>query len=377
MNMKQRKPKIVFAHLLNNYTGSPLVLSHVIQALYHHGYELDLHTSEGPGFLDGTPAKKFKVWYTWSPNKYVRLCFFVFSQILMFFSLLRYWGQPVIIYANTILPFGAGLAARLMGKRTIYHVHETAFQPPAFTSLLTNVIRNCAHRLVFVSTYLKSFHNFPNIPSDVIPNALPHSFILKAGKKAVSDRKRMNVLMMCSLKKAKGIFEFIELAHRLPEMDFSLVVSQTENQVMRFLQGTPIPQNLELSFFQKNVHPYYSFADVLLNLSHPVDWPETFGMTILEGMYYGLPSIVPTVGAPLEIVREGIDGFHLDMRDLGPIVDRLKWLQDNQEAREKLGENARLRAKEFSMEAFSQQINKLIEIELLAMQASPQAQLIK
>ncbi|MEM6805339.1 MAG: glycosyl transferase family 1, partial [Bacteroidota bacterium] len=115
--------KIVIAHLYNNYTGSPKVLADVIQALNESDYQLHLHTNKGPGFLDEVLVdEKFYAWYTWHPNKYLRLINFMISQLLLFFSLLRYWGQDVIIYANTILPFGAGLAGWIMRKKVIYHV---------------------------------------------------------------------------------------------------------------------------------------------------------------------------------------------------------------------------------------------------------------
>ena len=360
------RKRIVVAHLYNNFTGSPKVLADVVNALIASGIEVDLHTNKGPGFLDGlTGINRFHAWYSWHPNKYIRLIHFTLSQVLLFFSLLRYWRKDVCIYANTILPFGAGLAGWLMGKKVIYHVHETEFQPPLFTKLLLSVVRLSAHKLIFVSKYLQEYHDFPHIPQEVVYNALPQDFMeliqeYQIEEKAEVSEEKFEVLMMCSLKKAKGIFEYIELAQKLPEIHFTLIISQEKAQIMQFLGDVSIPTNLNLEAVKKNVHPYYAKTDLLLSLSHPIEWPETFGMTLLEGMSYGIPSIVPPVGAPLELIREGKDGYHLDMRELEKIEAKIQELKDSPEIMQSLSQQASQRAKDFSIEVFQEQILRAI-----------------
>ena len=360
-NMKQ---KIVVAHLYNNFTGSPKVLSDVIAALNQAGHPVDLYTNEGPGFLDETLADwRYYVWYKWQPNKYLRLINFICSQILLFFRLLKYQNEDVTIYANTILPFGAGLAGWVMQKRVIYHVHETEFQPRIFTRFLLAIIRLSAHKLIFVSKYLQDYHHFPHIPQEVVYNALPQEFLDEVAEHETEEKKEdFEVLMMCSLKKAKGIFEYIELAEKLPDLTFTLIISQSMDQIMSFLEGKELPDNLELKPVQQNVHPFYAQADLLLSLSHPIEWPETFGMTLLEGMCYGLPSIVPTVGAPLELVQEGKEGFHMDMRELDKISAKIWDLYQDEQQRAALSNQARLRSQDFRMEIFEQEITKAVQV---------------
>lgn len=355
--------KIIVSHLYNNFTGSPKVLADVIESMKKAGHEVDLFTNKGPGFLDDTEVDhRIHAWYSWHPNKYRRLVNFITSQVLLFFSLLRYWKQDVIFYANTILPFGAGLAGWITGKKVIYHVHETEFQPKIFTKFLLAIIKLSASKLIFVSKYLQDYHNFPNIPQEVVYNALPSSFTEQvASYEQERSSEDFEVLMMCSLKKAKGIFEFIELAERLPELNFTLIISQTLDQIGQFLEGRKLPENLRLKPVQQNVHPYYAQADLLLSLSHPLEWPETFGMTLLEGMCYGLPSIVPPVGAPLELVNEGKEGYHLDMRELDKIADKIHELYKNEEEMGKMSSQAKKRALDFSIEVFDREIVQAIQ----------------
>lgn len=359
------KKKIVIAHLLNNYTGSPQVLSHSIEALNREGWDIDLYTSKGPGFLDIVPVNNwFPAWYRWHNNKYIRLIHFAISQFLLFIRLFKYWREPVVIYVNTLLPAGAALAGWLMRKQVIYHIHETVLQPPIFTKLLLAIVKLTANRLIFVSEYLQKFHHIPNIPQEVIYNAIPGSFIKKAANQLKENQRGSNgfeVLMMCSLKKAKGIFEYIQLARQLPDIQFKLVISQTQEHIDKFLNGVIIPTNLHLYPVQQDVHPFYASANLLVSLSHPIEWPETFGMTILEGMTYGLPSIVPPVGAPMEIVEEGREGFHIDMRNLNQVAEKVVDLSSNPSKWEELSKGAKDKSFQFSMGTFKGEVAKCLE----------------
>ena len=58
----------------------------------------------------------------------------------------------------------------------------------------------------------------------------------------------------------------------------------------------------------------------MLNLSIPSLWIETFGMTILEAMAYGIPSIVPNVGGPTELIIDGYNGYCIDVTNVDEIV---------------------------------------------------------
>ena len=350
---------IVAAHLLNNFTGSPQVLAHALTALEAAGKEVHLYTSEGPGFLDKLKvSKRFRHHYSWSANKYVRLFRFVSSQLLLFVRLLKYWRQPVTIYANTILPFGAALAGKLMGKRVVYHVHETAFQPAAFTHFLIGVMKFSADKIIYVSEFLRNFHQILDRDEQVIYNALAPDFVAKANAKkaAAVPKDEFEIMMACSLKKEKGIFEYLDLAERMSSLKFKLIISQTDDEIKRFLGDRKLPQNVRLLGLQSDMHPHYASADLLLNLSHPDGWVETFGMTIIEGMTYGLPAIVPPVGAPIELVESGIEGYQMDPHQVAEIADKIWLLYSDVAKREKMGKAAKSKAAQFQMEVFAKEI---------------------
>lgn len=50
-------------------------------------------------------------------------------------------------------------------------------------------------------------------------------------------------------------------------------------------------------------------------LLFPIDWPEPFGLVVIEAMAHGTPSIVWRNGAMAEIVDDGVSGFVVDTLD--------------------------------------------------------------
>ncbi len=53
---------------------------------------------------------------------------------------------------------------------------------------------------------------------------------------------------------------------------------------------------------------------------------EAFGLTVLEAMHSGIPTAATRYGGPLEIIQDGENGFLLDTRDPGSLVDGLEQL---------------------------------------------------
>jgi glycosyltransferase involved in cell wall biosynthesis len=79
---------------------------------------------------------------------------------------------------------------------------------------------------------------------------------------------------------------------------------------------------------------------------------DGMGLAVLEAMASGLPVIV-TANGPGDLVRDGIDGFVVPIRDSEAIAVRLDVLRNNPEMRLAMGQSARLRAEQFSWEMYA------------------------
>lgn len=345
------KKRIVCVHLFNDFSGSPLVLSQVLNGFVQKGFKVDLYTSKSSqeGFLSNlVGVSNYHYYYKWNKNKYITLVLFMFSQLLLMIRLLRYWNKDVTIYVNTILPFGAALAGKLMGKEVIYHVHETSINPPIFKRFVFFWASLCASKLIYVSNFLRKAEPIGSTPSFTVYNALSQSFISKV--ELLEEKVDFIVLMLCSLKEYKGVLEFLQLAKDLPHLKFELVLNSDKKSIDAFFASEQIPENLKLFPSQSNVHPFYRRASVVCNLSRPDQWVETFGMTALEGMLYRLPVIVPPVGGTIEVVEDKVNGYWIDCRNTSELRDKIDELASNRVLYDKMGEASLRVASKFSIE---------------------------
>ncbi len=362
--MSQKNRKIVFIHLLNDYSGSPLVLSNVIKGLQKKGVFCELITcDDSDGFLSGIEGVNYHFFkYRWHPNKYIRLILFLWSQLMIFFKILSFRKENVSIYINTILPFGAAIAGRLTRKKVVYHLHEVSIKPMLLKRFLRWIAEMTSSQNIYVSNYLKETEGFSKVEGITVYNALSSYFTENADQliKKAKTSTLFTVLMLCSLKGYKGVKEFVKVAEQLENIHFDLVINASSSAIETYFAGHKNPPNLSVYSNQTNVHPFYQKAHIVMNLSHPEQWIETFGMTLLEGMYYGLPCIAPPIGGPAEIIENNKDGFLIDQRNIDKIVVCIRRLQSNQTLYHSLSKNAKKKSNQFSYSNMVNQIHELL-----------------
>lgn len=66
---------------------------------------------------------------------------------------------------------------------------------------------------------------------------------------------------------------------------------------------------------------------------------ETYGNVVQEAMASGLPVVLDSLGPSSELVRNGIDGMHYTSKE--EMFDRIRYLLDHEELRERMSFNAR------------------------------------
>jgi len=331
------KKEIICFHFLNNYSGSPFILSLVIRAFIDEGHRVTLYTSKGKGFLSDNPDIKYKfLMYEWKLNKIWLSFLFILTQLQLFLSVLlnHSFKKKQIFYINTILPFGAAIAGWLLRLEIIYHVHEHYVNPNLMQKIALKVMQFTADKVIFVSNYLQKTisvkqHNI------VLTNSLSFEFINISDAylldKRETNRLYNNILMVSSLKVYKGVLIFLELARKLPEYEFCLVAGSDHKEVLNFIKAHNPPKNFIIYSAQSNLHPFYQNADILVNLTIPSYCIESFGLTILEGMAYGLPIIAPPAGGPTEIVIDGENGYLINASDMNKLISSIRNLSENPE----------------------------------------------
>jgi len=193
------KPKIVCVQIFNDYSGTPLVLSEVIQGLVNRGYVIDLYTSgkNDEGFLSKIDKiNTFHIRFKWRNKSFVKRFFLFGNQLTMAFCLFKYRRQNVVFYINTMMPYGATLIGRLLRKKVVCHLHESSIKPLKFKRFLLNIINRNASDVIYVSKYLKNKNPVIKPNSHVIHNALSPEFVHSMIEKEESEE--FTVLMLCS-----------------------------------------------------------------------------------------------------------------------------------------------------------------------------------
>ncbi len=354
--------RIVAVHLLNNYSGSPKVLMQLLKCWTKNHIETHLYTCGGEGFLSNiATVKQHFYWYRFAKNPMIRFVFLLMSQLLLATQLLFVLKKKDILYINTVLPFGAGLVGKIIGCKVIYHIHETGVKPKILNQFLFAIVKFCATNVVYVSNFLAEQEPM-KVKNNVLYNVIEDSFRKEARIHFANNKESKIILMISSLKRYKGINEFIKLAELCPQYIFKLVVNANLKEVDHYFKNMFLPPNLVLITSQIEVHSFYKEASVVVNLTVTQLCKETFGLTILEAMAYGLPTIVPPVGGVVELVKDGENGFLIDSKNLKLISEKLNLLFQNQSIYNLMSKDALEKSKFFSEDYFENESIRILSI---------------
>lgn len=357
------KTKIVCIHVFNGFSGSPNVLATVVNGLFNDNYDVTLVTSfNNEGFLSNVKCENKKsIFYVFKKNKILRLFEFLKFQFLAGCFLINYCKNDVV-YLNTIQPFFPAIIAKLRGNKIIYHIHEAYPKKSFFTKILFFIVQVTATKIICVSEYvLNELNTKSKKKAIVIYNSLSLEFCKNQISKNKVEKQK-NILMVSSAKEYKGVFEFCRLATLLEDYDFTLVCDASKQEISKLFDDyTNIP-NLQILETQTDLHPFYADADLIMNLSNPGQIVETFGLTILEGMSYGLPCIVPPVGGITELVDEGVNGYKVDCRETEELVGKIRLMLEDDLKYKKMSTESLKRAKMFSFDVFINKIKYVLQV---------------
>ncbi|MCK4807016.1 MAG: glycosyltransferase family 4 protein [Candidatus Aegiribacteria sp.] len=170
-----------------------------------------------------------------------------------------------------------------------------------------------------------------------------------------SPRKAQHLLVKACTYLERGSFE-IEFAGSI-ESEKEYVVSVLdmirEENLSDFIKvsGELAPEDLVNAYMK---------ADILV---HPASW-EAFGMSILEGMWYGLPVISSDIAAIPELVRHGENGLLTPLGNAEDLAHAMNNLIRNRDLRLQMGKKSRMFAE--SMNDWNDTGKEFMELVLTA-----------
>jgi len=195
---------------------------------------------------------------------------------------------------------------------------------------------------------------FPTEKMIVIPyGADVRRFYL--GQPGPELKKNFSALFVGSIVQRKGISYLLRAYRRFKGPNTELVLVGSYPDDMRpfipfrddFKHIPHIPQT--------DLPEIYRSADVFVFPS----LIEGMGLVVLEAMASGLP-VITTPNGPGDLVRDGVDGFVVPIRDVDAVVEKLEYLRAHPEERLRMGQNARERAKMFTWEHYRANVVSVI-----------------
>lgn len=241
-----------------------------------------------------------------------------------------------IIYAHDWLSFGAGLEAkRLTGKPLVVHVHATEFDRCGGMSNVNREVfeaekrgMELADRVVAVSELTKNIivreYGIPEWKVSVVYNGIDESTAPRGGNylprlRALKSTGYKIVLFLGRITLQKGPDYFIKTAKKVLERNNRVIFvvsgsGDMERSVMELAASLGIANNILFTgFLQGNErHEAYISADLFVMPSVS----EPFGITPLEAMRLGTPTLISKQSGVAEIVTHTLKADFWDVDDM-------------------------------------------------------------
>lgn len=284
-----------------------------------------------------------------------------------------------IIYAHDWLSFGAGIEAkRLTGKPLIVHVHATEFDrcggpmgvnPDVYAIERTGM--ETADRVIAVSQYTKEiiiqYYGIPASKIYVVHNGVDDTTLPQggaAGRLRLASLKAAGysiVLFLGRITLQKGPDYFLKAARavlaRNPKVVFLLSGSgDMERQMMDTAAAMGISDRVLFTGFLTGAdrNEVYAAADLFIMPSVS----EPFGITALEAMKFGTPTLVSKQSGAAEAVRHALK---TDFWDVDEMTNQILSVIAHKGLRETLSQNGKREAARFTWDDAAQKVENVLQ----------------
>ncbi|MGC2498663.1 MAG: glycosyltransferase family 4 protein [Acidobacteriaceae bacterium] len=222
--------------------------------------------------------------------------------------------------------------ARLLGIAIVSHLHGFLYLPLErsrrkslrYVKAFVSISRAITESAIRAGIDRARIHEIPNFVERV-PEASPPP--MPAG---------LAVGIFGRVTHWKGQKEFLRammrVLPRFPGLRVYIVGDASDSDPRYFeecreiAQSSPFASQIEFTGVVTDVATYYRKCTVVVHASIE---PEPFGMVVIEAMAEARPVVASALGAPPEIIQDGIEGYLVDPKDADAVASRvLKLLSD-------------------------------------------------
>jgi len=228
-----------------------------------------------------------------------------------------------------------------------------------YANRIINSVKNLDY-FILVSKDLNSFYServkckcffIPNSIND-IPNVY-------------SKLNNKRLISVGRLSPEKGYLDLLNIFLKLHSIDsdYSLDIvgdGVLMNELEKFISDNNLNNCIKLHGFQSTeyINKLLLNSSIYLMCSHT----ESFGIVLLEAMSYGLPCIAfDSAEGAREVIEDGKNGYLISDRSFDNMIEKIGYLVDNSNVREKMGEYARKSVEKYTSDSVIKQWYKIIE----------------
>jgi glycosyltransferase involved in cell wall biosynthesis len=268
-----------------------------------------------------------------------------------------------------------GIAARLAGKRVVWHVRDRIaddYLPSTTVRIFRRLARFIPHAIIANShATLESLclSNGDSHASNRHPVAVVHDGFDFSELPTCTcvPGESLLVGLVGRISPWKGQDVFLRAIHKIqrdfPEVRFQIVGSALfgeeayADRIRTLSTELGLDHCVEFCGFVRDIQRHIAKLDVVV---HASTIPEPFGQVIIEGMAAGKPVIATRGGGATEIVVDGVSGLLVSMNDSDALADALRKLLENAELRRCLGAAGRRRVEDaFRIESTAAKISQV------------------
>ena len=372
--------KVLIAHSSSDLYGASKIILQVAELLLNNGYEVVFVLSEkGPLVVElqklnvqveilslGVFRKKYL-----TPlglvNRFYTLTKAIFGLVKMMRN-----HQIDLVYTNTSVVWASGFAAKLTGRKHIWHIHEIPFGNQAYIKLSQKVISRFGTKVIAVSNSVKDFWYSHLKPSQMVTiyngvNSIPETSETQVKSLPLSENDVV-ITNISRLIPYKGHLYFVEVANellkRIPDLKFLIVGSfppgyeEYAASIKEKIQTLGLESSILLLGQRPDIKAILERSQVLY---HSTIEPDPLPTVIFEAQLAGTATVANNLGGPTEIIVQNETGLLVSYENPVEAAADIADLLNDRERMNAYVERAKKRlCKEFSEEEFNQRILALI-----------------
>ena len=271
--------------------------------------------------------------------------------------------EPDLIHTNSLkAALIGGAAGRLAGAPVVWHIRDRMsddYLPNAAIKLVQAASRVLPTAIITNSETTKAALGRPGAtviasPVEVNENAL-----------ATLDRHPadpLRVVMVGRTAPWKGQDVFLRaFARAFPSGPERALIAgaalfgedEFANSLPALAKELAIDDRVDFLGFVDDVPTLLADCDILV---HASVISEPFGQVVVEGMAAGLPVIATDLGGPSEVITHGETGLLTTAAEVDILASELARLADDPSERRRLGDAARVRARDFTPDRIAEQV---------------------